>query len=100
MQTSSPTQIHSTCTANVVQSQRSDTDTASIAVLLSGSLVRSSKSSFVSALLESANVQPLTAIVATLFQTLPNLKLAVPLDGVSYSPPDKDVGITELPITW
>ncbi|KFY96504.1 hypothetical protein V498_02650 [Pseudogymnoascus sp. VKM F-4517 (FW-2822)] len=42
----------------------------------------------------------LEIVFSTLFQTLPNLKLAVPLDGVSYSPPDKDVGITELPITW
>lgn len=39
-------------------------------------------------------------VFSTLFQRLPNLKLAVPIEDVSYSPADRDVGITELPITW
>ncbi|OBT42222.1 hypothetical protein VE00_07730 [Pseudogymnoascus sp. WSF 3629] len=42
----------------------------------------------------------LEIVFSTLFQRLPNLKLAVPLDEVKYSPPERDVGITELPITW
>lgn len=42
----------------------------------------------------------LEIVFATLFQKLPNLKLAVPLDEVKYSSPEKDVGILELPITF
>lgn len=42
----------------------------------------------------------LEIVFSTLFQRLPNLKLAVPLTEVKYSDPSKDVGITELPITW
>lgn len=39
-------------------------------------------------------------VVATLFQKLPGLRLAVPFEEVKYSPSDKDVGISELPIVW
>ncbi|EZF33780.1 hypothetical protein H109_00123 [Trichophyton interdigitale MR816] len=42
----------------------------------------------------------LEIVFTTLFKRLPDLKLAVPLDEVKYSDPSKDVGITELPITW
>jgi fungal nitric oxide reductase len=38
--------------------------------------------------------------IATLFRKLPNLKLAVPFEKVTYSPPTKDVGITELPVVF
>jgi len=37
---------------------------------------------------------------ATLWQKLPNLKLAIPLEEVKYSPPHKDVGIVELPVEF
>jgi nitric oxide reductase len=36
----------------------------------------------------------------TLFHKLPNLKVAVPMEEVKYTNPAKDVGITELPVTW
>ncbi|OBT60728.1 hypothetical protein VE03_09817 [Pseudogymnoascus sp. 23342-1-I1] len=42
----------------------------------------------------------LEIVFSTLFQRLPNLKLAIPLDEVKYSPPERDVGITGLPIIW
>ncbi len=35
-----------------------------------------------------------------LFCHLPGLKVAVPFDHLQYTPPDKDVGLVELPITW
>lgn len=37
---------------------------------------------------------------ATLFQKLPNLKLAIPESEIKYSLPIKDVGIAELPIIF
>jgi hypothetical protein len=37
---------------------------------------------------------------ATIFQKLPDLKIAVPLDEIKYTPPHMDVGILELPITF
>ena len=37
-------------------------------------------------------------VQATLFQKLPNLKLAIPFDEIEYSAPTKDIGIAELPI--
>ena len=42
----------------------------------------------------------LEAVFATLFQRLPNLELAIPFSEIKYSPPTRDVGITELPITF
>lgn len=38
--------------------------------------------------------------VATLWQRLPNLKLAIPFEEVKYSPPTKDVGIQELSVVF
>ena len=42
----------------------------------------------------------LTERAATLFQKLPNLKLAVPFDRIEYSEPTRDIGITELPVIF
>ncbi|KAF2020184.1 cytochrome P450 [Aaosphaeria arxii CBS 175.79] len=42
----------------------------------------------------------LEVVFSTLFQRLPNLQLTVPFEKISWSPPTKDVGITELPVTW
>jgi nitric oxide reductase len=38
--------------------------------------------------------------IATIFKKLPNLKLAVPFEEIKWSPPEKDVGITELPVVF
>jgi fungal nitric oxide reductase len=38
--------------------------------------------------------------VATLFQKLPNLKLAIPFEEIKYTDPLKDIGITELPVVF
>ncbi|KAK3348680.1 cytochrome P450 55A2 [Lasiosphaeria hispida] len=35
-----------------------------------------------------------------LFSKLPNLKVAVPIDQIQYTPLHKDVGIVKLPVTW
>ncbi|KAK0724547.1 cytochrome P450 [Lasiosphaeris hirsuta] len=35
-----------------------------------------------------------------LFSKLPDLKVAVPIDQIEYSPLHKDVGIVKLPVTW
>jgi len=37
---------------------------------------------------------------ATLFQKLPNLRLAIPFEKIKYSPRERDVGIVELPVVW
>lgn len=37
---------------------------------------------------------------ASLFQKLPNLNLAIPLNEVEYSPPTKDIGIAKLPVIF
>jgi fungal nitric oxide reductase len=42
----------------------------------------------------------LEVVFATLFQKLPNLKLAIPFSEIKYSPPTRDVGIIELPVTF
>lgn len=42
----------------------------------------------------------LTAVFETLYKRLPNLKPAIPLEDVLYTPLDKDVGIVELPVSW
>ncbi|CAG8949364.1 hypothetical protein HYFRA_00004991 [Hymenoscyphus fraxineus] len=42
----------------------------------------------------------LEIVFATLFKRLPNLRLAVPFEEVKYSPPHKDVGISELPVVF
>jgi nitric oxide reductase len=38
--------------------------------------------------------------IATLWQKLPNLKLAIPFEDIKYSPAKKDVGISELPVEF
>lgn len=40
------------------------------------------------------------ACTATLFEKLPNLKLAIPIEQVAYTKPTKDVGIPELPVVF
>jgi fungal nitric oxide reductase len=42
----------------------------------------------------------LETVFATLFQKLPNLKLAIPYEEIKYTPPQRDVGIIELPVTF
>lgn len=42
----------------------------------------------------------LRLVAETLFKKMPNLKVAVPLDQVNYTPLDRDVGIVDLPVTW
>lgn len=46
-----------------------------------------------------SNVQ-LEIALSGLFDQLPQLRLAVPESETQYSPPDKDVGVAALPITW
>jgi len=38
--------------------------------------------------------------IGTLFQRLPNLKLAIPFEEIEFTPPTRDVGIVELPVVW
>jgi fungal nitric oxide reductase len=38
--------------------------------------------------------------VATLFQKLPDLKLAIPFDEIKYSDPRKDIGIQDLSVVF
>ncbi|KAI5459316.1 cytochrome P450 55A3 [Mariannaea sp. PMI_226] len=42
----------------------------------------------------------LETVFETLFARLPNLKVAVPLEELTYTPLHKDVGIAALPVTW
>jgi nitric oxide reductase len=42
----------------------------------------------------------LQCIFGTLFQRLPNLKLAISMADVKYTDPSKDVGVIELPVIW
>ncbi|KAI9873620.1 MAG: hypothetical protein M1830_010794 [Pleopsidium flavum] len=42
----------------------------------------------------------LQCVFGSLFQQLPNLKVAIPMSEVNYSDPTKDIGVTELPVTW
>ncbi|GMK53426.1 hypothetical protein CspeluHIS016_0100120 [Cutaneotrichosporon spelunceum] len=42
----------------------------------------------------------LTAVFQTLYKRLPNLKPAVPIEDINYSPLDRDVGIVDLPVTY
>lgn len=37
---------------------------------------------------------------ATLYKRLPNLKIAIPLDQLKYTPPTQNIGILELPVIW
>ncbi|KAL8786596.1 MAG: hypothetical protein Q9195_008153 [Heterodermia aff. obscurata] len=38
--------------------------------------------------------------LTTLFQRLPDLKLAVPVDQLKFTPPAQNIGITEMPVVW
>ncbi|KID97186.1 Cytochrome P450 55A2, partial [Metarhizium majus ARSEF 297] len=49
---------------------------------------------------EALAVAELTTVFATLFQRLPDLKIAAPEDELEFSPLHKDVGITHLPVTF
>ncbi|KAF2737470.1 cytochrome P450 55A3 [Polyplosphaeria fusca] len=42
----------------------------------------------------------LEIVFATIFQKMPNLRLAIPFDEIKWTPPKKDVGITELPVLF
>ncbi|KAI8257219.1 Cytochrome P450 55A3 [Colletotrichum sp. SAR 10_77] len=39
-------------------------------------------------------------VFATLFHKLPNLKIAVPISELGFTPLHKDVGVVKLPVTW
>lgn len=39
-------------------------------------------------------------VFATLFHKLPNLKIAVPISELEFTPLHKDVGVVKLPMTW
>jgi len=49
---------------------------------------------------EGLSIAELEIVFATLFQRLPDLKLAIPFSEIKYSPPKKDVGIIELPVVF
>ncbi|KAL9489817.1 hypothetical protein ACSS6W_002094 [Trichoderma asperelloides] len=42
----------------------------------------------------------LSAVFSTIFRELPNLRLAVPIDKINYTPLDRDVGIEDLPVLF
>ncbi|KAL6871607.1 cytochrome P450 [Trichoderma longibrachiatum] len=42
----------------------------------------------------------LSTVFSTIFQELPNLKLAVPIDKIKFTPLDKDVGVEDLPVLF
>lgn len=42
----------------------------------------------------------LQCVFGSLFQELPNLKLALPVEEIHYTDPARDVGVTDLPVTW
>ena len=42
----------------------------------------------------------LLTAVGTLFKRLPKLRLAVPLEEVTFTPLGGDVGIEKLPVVW
>ncbi|KAG4034201.1 hypothetical protein MFRU_003g01740 [Monilinia fructicola] len=42
----------------------------------------------------------LEIVFATLYKRLPNLKIAIPLDQLKYTPPTQNIGILELPVIW
>jgi fungal nitric oxide reductase len=35
-----------------------------------------------------------------LFKKLPKLKLAIPYSDIKYTESTRDIGVTELPVTW
>ncbi|KAM0328964.1 hypothetical protein ACHAPQ_006964 [Fusarium lateritium] len=42
----------------------------------------------------------LTTVFATLYQKLPNLKIAVPFEKINYAPLNRDVGVVDLPVIF
>ncbi|KAM0214187.1 hypothetical protein ACHAQD_005544 [Fusarium lateritium] len=42
----------------------------------------------------------LTTVFATLYQKLPNLKIAVPFQEINYTPLNRDVGVVDLPVIF
>ncbi|QSZ30677.1 hypothetical protein DSL72_000235, partial [Monilinia vaccinii-corymbosi] len=42
----------------------------------------------------------LEIVFGTLYKRLPNLKIAIPLDQLKYTPPTQNIGILELPVIW
>ncbi|KAF5691804.1 cytochrome P450 monooxygenase 55A1 [Fusarium denticulatum] len=42
----------------------------------------------------------LTTVFSTLYQKFPDLKVAVPLEKINYTPLNRDVGIVDLPVTF
>ncbi|KAF4415414.1 cytochrome P450 55A1 [Fusarium acutatum] len=42
----------------------------------------------------------LTTVFSTLYQKFPDLKIAVPLENINYTPLNRDVGIVDLPVTF
>ncbi|KAF5670014.1 cytochrome p450 55a1 [Fusarium heterosporum] len=42
----------------------------------------------------------LTTVLATLYQKLPNLRIAIPFEKINYTPLNRDVGIVDLPVTF
>ncbi|KAL9598745.1 MAG: hypothetical protein Q9219_004303 [cf. Caloplaca sp. 3 TL-2023] len=42
----------------------------------------------------------LEVALTTLFKRLPNLKLAVPVEELKFTPPAQNIGITEMPVVW
>ncbi|RGP78396.1 cytochrome p450 55a3 [Fusarium longipes] len=39
-------------------------------------------------------------VFETLFKTLPNLRVAIPLEEIEYTPRNRDVGVVKLPVVW
>lgn len=42
----------------------------------------------------------LSAVFSLLFEKLPDLRLAVPMSEIKYTPLEKDVGVVELPVVF
>jgi nitric oxide reductase len=49
---------------------------------------------------EYLSYKELEAALPGLFTQLPGLKIAVPMDQLKYTPPEKDIGLVALPVTW
>jgi nitric oxide reductase len=49
---------------------------------------------------EYLSYKELEAALEGLFTHLPGLKVAVPMDKLQYTPPDRDIGLLALPVTW
>ncbi|SPO06207.1 probable Cytochrome P450 55A3 [Cephalotrichum gorgonifer] len=49
---------------------------------------------------ETLSKAELGAVFSTLFQRLPNLRTAIPIEDVEFTPLDRDVGVVKLPVVW